>query len=370
MAKPLAATRHFRIMRTLRQELRLKEPGAFVPTVNELKLRFNASQATIAQALIRLQEEGLIRRPDGRNRLVVSDLPPKAAQRIALIRPSWSSPDYDALQRAMVRDCERRGWQLEVDASHSEMHELELNRAVGTSDAGVLMTSMVNIPDNLMNALRKPIRPMVTVMQVPDDPDISGVATDNYAIGRMAIDHLTEYGHGQILTVISEPRAQSIVQRAESARDHLACKYKRLEVDSLVLDCRIRAGEDSIAMTYESFCEFLIKPDRPRFTAIFCVAWTGALAVMKALKDVGDWSVPEDVSLVTYAGESLLIPYLNPPLSAIETDVNVYASNVMDLVEGQLDAPESPAKKIAIPCHLVSRDSVIQLKDSRQTEGI
>lgn len=369
MAKPLAATRHFRIMRTLRQELSLKQPGAFVPTVNELKLRFNASQATISQALSRLQEEGLIRRPDGRNRLVVSELPPKAAQRVVLIRPSWSSPDDDALQRAMVRDCERRGWQLDVDASHSEMYELELNRAIANRDAAVLMTSMVNIPDYLMNALRKPSRPVVTVMQVPEDPAVWGVATDNPAIGRDAINHLAEHGHEQILTVISEPRTQTIMQRAEAARNQLAANGHR-DADSLVLDCRIRAGEDSIAMTYESFCEFLIKPNRPKFTAVFCVAWTGALAVMKALKDVGNWRVPDDISLITYAGESSLIPYLNPPLTALQTDVNVYASNVLDLVEAQLEDPQIPARRIIIPCQIVSRESVVDRHHSRCPNGI
>jgi DNA-binding LacI/PurR family transcriptional regulator len=369
MAKPLTATRHFQVMRTLRQELSLKEPGAFVPTVNELKQRFNASQATIAQALSTLQEEGLIRRPDGRNRLVVSDMPPKAAQRVVLVRPSWSSPDYDALQRSMVTDCNRRGWQLEVDASHSEMHELELNRAIGNRDAGVLMTSMVNIPDHLMNVLRKPNRPVVTVIQVPDDPEVSGVGTDNIAIGRMAIEYLMSQGHEQILTVISEPRAQSIVQRAQGARDEMLIQGQT-HADDLILDCRIRHGEDSIAMTYESFCEFLINPKRPKFTAVFCVAWTGALAVMKALKDVGNWRVPDDVSLVTYAGESLLIPYLNPPLTAIETNVDDYARNVLDLIEGQLDDPTMPAQKIALPCQIVERESVMPSRQSNHPNGI
>lgn len=108
--------------------------------------------------MTRLQEEGLIRRPDGRNRLIISDIPPKAAIRISLIRPSWSSPDYDALTRAMVRGSERRGWALNVDASHSDMSNLDLNRGIGQNDAAVLMTSMVNMPSHLVTALRKPNR--------------------------------------------------------------------------------------------------------------------------------------------------------------------------------------------------------------------
>lgn len=369
MAKPLTATRHFRIMRMLKQELSLQEPGTVVPTVNELKQRFNASQVTITQALSRLQEDGLIHRPDGRNRMVISELAPRVDLKVKFIRPSWPSPDYDALTRAMLRDCQRRGWSLDVDASHSELHELELNRAMGNADACVLLTSMMNYPDQLLAAMRKPGRPVVTVMQVPDDPNVAGVCTDNAAIGRMAVEHLMDHGHRNILTVISEPRSQSILQRALAARDQLIEKGVS-QADSLLLDCRIHPSEDSIAMTYESFCDFLIKPNRPHFSAIFCVAWTGALAVMKALKDVGNWSVPENVSLVTYAGESLLIPYLNPPLTAIQTDVDEYASSVMKLIEEQLENPHHPARKIAINCQLASRQSVLNIQQSRSPEGI
>jgi DNA-binding LacI/PurR family transcriptional regulator len=66
----------------------------------------------------------------------------------------------------------------------------------------------------------------------------------------------------------------------------------------------------------------------------------------------------------------LLIPYLNPPLTAIETNVDDYARNVLDLIEGQLDDPTMPAQKIALPCQIVERESVMPSRQSNHPNGI
>ncbi|MFG0249060.1 MAG: substrate-binding domain-containing protein [Phycisphaeraceae bacterium JB051] len=369
MAKPLTATKYFRVMQALRQEWSLWEPGTIVPTVNDLKERFSASQTTVTQALSRLQDEGVIHRPDGRNRLVVSEQAPQVDNRIALIRPSASSPDYDALTRALVRESDHRGWALDVDASHSDMNTVNLNRCIGQNDAAVLMVSQVNIRSSLLAGLRKPSRPVVTVLDVPDYPEISGVSADSITIGRTAISHLIDHGHSDILTVISEPRTRSNLDRAQGARARLL-EHGVSHADELVLDCQVRPPADSIALSYERICEFLTRSDRPRFSAVFCVAWTGAFAMMKALNDIGKWSIPQDVSLVTYAGESLLIPFLIPPLTAVQTDVDEYARCVMDLLADRLEDPQIPARHIHVPCSLIERESVIDRLASRHPQGI
>ena len=48
-------------------------PGDVLPTLAELMKEFDASQATISQALARLRSQGMVSKPSGRKRLIVSN---------------------------------------------------------------------------------------------------------------------------------------------------------------------------------------------------------------------------------------------------------------------------------------------------------
>lgn len=358
MGRSLAATKHFHLTRLLRQELQAKQAGELLDTVANLKSRFGVSQATVTRALQRLQQEGLVYRPAGRNRLIIADVSHRPLHRVTLIRPTWPSPDYDAITRALITAGEQRGWAFDVITNRSDMEDLDLEQAVGDNDASVLLSSAVRLPESVLASLRRPRRPVVTALEVPDDPLISGVSADDHRVGELAVEHLASLGHRDILAVVNEPPSRSIFERTMGWRDAMGALGVRRR--DLMLDCSVRPGQDSLDLTYKYLCRWLAN-EPPRFTAVFCVSWTGALATMRAMREIRGWRVPQDVSLVTYAGESLLVPYLDPPLTAIQTDVQAYATHIVEQLERLLDDPQSPPKHIRVQPTLELRQSTRRL---------
>ncbi len=356
MSKSLAATKHFTLARQLRQEFAEMRPGQPVYTVEQLKERFGVSQATVSRALDRLSRQGLIHRPAGRNRLVISEVRPRGLHRVTIIRPSWPSPDYDAMVRALMDVGQSRGWAFDLYASAAEVEELDLNRAIGPNDGAIMLFSAADMPAHLASALQKPRKPVVLMREVPRDVShIPGVSLDDEQVGRLAVRHLIELGHRRILIVVSEPMMRSVHERVVGWRQEM--RANGIEDAALLLDCNVLQGSDSIRQTYEVFSHWLGRTDRPDFTAVFCVHWTGALGVSRALREHAQLQVPQDVSMVAYAGESLLLPYLNPPLTSVEFDMKDYAVAAINQLQRHFDDPAAPAEQVRIAPYVVARGS-------------
>jgi DNA-binding LacI/PurR family transcriptional regulator len=357
MARSLPSTKHFALARTLRQEFRQMRPGDPVYTVEQIKQRFGVSQATVTRALERLRREGIIHRPAGRARLFISEIGPRALHRVAIIRPTWPSPDYDAITRNLILQGEARGWAFEVYANQNDMEDLDLARAVGDNDGAVLLSTYARVPEHLEGALRRPRKPVVVVREVPDDPLISGVGIDNVQVGNLAVRHLASRGHTRILAVVSEPPSRTAFDRVVGWRQAMGRIGMADRCESMLVTCPVRPTQDSLRITYEYFRRWLADANRPQFTGVFCLDWTGALSVMRALRDDASLLVPQDVSVVAYAGESLLAPYLNPALSAIETDMQAFARETIDMLSNQLEDPHAEPRQIRVPSHVVERGS-------------
>lgn len=364
MPKTFAETKHFTLALQLRREFGELRPGEPIDTVEQLKHRFGVSQATVSRALDRLTREGLVYRPTGRTRLVRAETRSRGIHRVSIIRPSWPSPDYDAMVRGLMAVGQQRGWTFSLHASAADVEELDLDRAIGSNDGAILLLGAGTLPDHLDSSLRKPRKPVVVIREMPDDPAIFGVSLDDEKVGRLAVRHLVEQGHRRILAVVSEPTTRSIHERVVGWRQEL--RSRGIQDAGLLLDCRVIPGSDSITHTYETFRRWLLQRDRPQFTAVFCVDWTGALAVCRALREQAGLQIPQDVSIVTHAGESLLLPYLNPPLTSIEFDMNAYATASIDLLQRQFDDPRMAAEQIRIEPYVVARGSTKSIVSSEE----
>lgn len=126
-----------------------------------LRPRFGVSQATVTRALERLQREGLIHRLAGSSRFVVSEIEPRALHHVTIIRPTWPSPDDDALTRELITAGKTRHWAFDVYANQNDLEDLNLVRAMGDSDGAITLLAGDRMPDHLRLALRKPSRLVV-----------------------------------------------------------------------------------------------------------------------------------------------------------------------------------------------------------------
>ena len=357
MSIRISKTKHFHISKILAERLKYQLPGELLPTVAEMMKEFNASQVTISQALSRLRGQGLIYRPPGKKRLVVAQLADRSLFRIVLIRPTWPSPDFDAILYAIQQEGANHHLGFDV-FNYTSMDSLDLERALGSSDSALFISSSEPFPDHLKNAINSSRKPVVFLREKPEGVNAAEISVDNYNIGRMAVNYLAELGHRKILAMTSEPPAANNLMRLNGWRDGM--RELGLEnPEQLYVDASVRPGQYSIIGSYERMRYWLAQHPEIEFTAVFCMNWTGALAASRAFLE-NNLRVPEDVSLMTCGGEGAFSDFLNPPLTTIEFDIKEFARYAIETVQEALKNPKS-----FVPCTSTVKSFLVQRRSTR-----
>jgi DNA-binding LacI/PurR family transcriptional regulator len=353
MSRRISSTKHFHVSKILAERVKYMVPGDFLPTLTELMKEFDASQATISQALARLRSQGLVSRPSGKKRLIVSGLTEKSLFRIVLIRPTWPSPDFDAILYAIQQEGTQQHLGFNV-FSYTSMDSLDIERAVDTNDAAFFIPSSEPFPDSLRRAIQAFSKPIIFLREKPERVHVPEVCVDDYNSGKAAVQHLAELGHRNILAITSEPPSVSTVHRLNGWKDAM----RELNVPNaqrLFVDCSVRPGQYSITGAYESLRYWLASNSDIKFTAAFCISWTGALAAMRCFRE-SKIQIPDDVSIISCGGEGAFSDFLNPPLSTLEINVGEFARAAITMVQDILVRPKSTASRvITIKSFLIPR---------------
>jgi len=329
-------------------------PGQTLPTLAEFRREFKVAELTVTKALAQLRREGLIYRPDGKQRPVVAKISDRALARVAMIRPDYPSMDYEAIARAVVRAGRERDWVFDL-FSYRSMEGLELTRAIGNNDAAVLLPTSEPFPDHLLAAIVAPRRPVVVLQDPPCGIDVPSVRNDDVRIGRYLVEHVASLGHRRILLVVDQTIAcPSISDRVFGWRQAMQ-QIGAINVTELLVDCQVAPFDDALLCSYEFFRRWLDGPHAD-FTAVCCTTSSGALAVMRALREQGV-AIPQDVSVIANAGELDIAPFMNPPLTATEVGLSGYGRAVAELIDEALNKPGTPARQITIEPQTVVRQS-------------
>jgi len=312
-------TKHYKLSETLREAIRFMAPGELLPTVEQLKKKYKVSQTTVTQAMERLRAQGVVERPFGRRRLAVARVESHPVFRVTLIRPLWSSPDYDTITNVIYS----LGQEMNVGFSlhiYRNIDDLNLDTALRNSDAGMIIGDRLMSREqiNAFNRLRKP---MVFLRDKPDAVKAHSVSVNDVMVGQKATRHLLDLGHRRIVAMLSEPPNPMYSLRL----DGWASTLQR---------AGIKAGDDMIG-SYERFNAWLDTNHAP-FTGLFCLTWTGALAALRALRE-RKISVPGKVSVITYDSESAISQFMNPPLTTLSLNVAQYANDAMRIIQRALN---------------------------------
>jgi len=356
MPKRTVETKHYQITQRLRRELMILPPGNEVPTLVELTKHMDVSRTTVQSALNRLQRDGLIHRPAGRKRLVVSERHHGAVRSVTIIRPDFPSADWDVVVRACVMAGKSRRW---VFHSHgySHMENLDLEHALGDCDAAVLLPGAEPFPDHLVKALRRPSRPVVVLAQDSGQPEASHVFMNDRRIGEMATRHLLGLGHRRIGILLDQPPTTTTLGRMEGWR--IAMQRAGIaDLFPLILDVGVQPYQDPLKACHR-FLEREYGERVPDLTAIFTTSSAGAISTLSWLRQ-RRLRVPGDISVLAYCGEAGIASFLAPSLSGIEIDINEFGNAVADLLDDYLEDPRCPARQIELHPFLVERESVAE----------
>ena len=178
-------------------------------------------------------------------------------------------------------------------------------------------------------------------------PNLSSVTSDDVQAAIMAIDHLVELGHRNIVVVGGNRSYSDItMQRYQGCLE----AFRRNNISF----CEERDYETA-RFTYEdayNAASELIRRNGS-FTALFAMSDVMAIGAIRALRDAGR-RVPEDVSVVGVDGLSIG-EYTVPRLSSIAQSVPDLANRSIDLLLQGISQKKSCHE--IVPVILVNRES-------------
>ena len=363
--------KHSHLAAALDRELRRAVPGTPVMPVTALMKRFGVSQGTVVHALRTLRERGVILRPAGKKRLVTTGRvrARDAVLNVLVLCPNWSSPDYNATNQALVNEARRQRCELQSVHYGTEWGpewgvdwQEHLTQAVRAHDAAVILPS--SLPSGLAAILSRTGTPAVMLWEPELAAGMMCVADDDRAAGLMATRYLQSLGHRRIAAFLSEPHLQGMKERL-AGWEQAVREDGDEHPERLVIDGSVMPGADSIVGSYEKLRRWLFQHDnRLEATAVFCLHWTGALAMLRALGEMGI-DVPGDVSVVTHAGQNRFSEFMKPALTVVQGDVEQAARHALAMLKSACLGDAAAEKRVLIPQTIVERASTAALVKGR-----
>lgn len=348
--------KHERLAEDLGLEIQRLEPGTPIPAVTVLMDRFQVSQGTVVHALRHLRSKGLVARPPGKKRLVATG--PRRRNEsvlsVMLLRPQWSSPDYDAVGYALHEEATRQRLHLDT-LQYGGVWREDMRALARSHDALIAIPSSTNSA-SLVSFIEETRLPAVMLWEGPAGNNIMLVADDDHAAGRLAAEYLAGLGHRKIAAFLSEPPLAGMQRRLDGWAEAMR-QIGEPHPENFVIDCSVEPGKDAIVGSYEKLRRWLYRnKNRLPGTAVFCLCWTGALGMLRALREVG-LDVPGDVSILTHGGENRLCEFSNPALSVVQTDISDLAREALDLLKSVCLGNSPDCREILLPPFLIGRES-------------
>ena len=179
-------------------------------------------------------------------------------------------------------------------------------------------------------------------------PRAASVSIDDRAMGRAAMQTLLDAGHRRIAIFGGIRQGDDgFAKRYAGAMDALSAAGVPFD------ESRFVQTRFSLSGAYESARQFFA--DKADTTAVFAMSDTVAMAVIRALQDMGR-RVPDDVSVVGYDGIEMG-KYFIPRLTTVAQPIDDIARESVAMLMGMIEQGEEP-RHIAVAAELIQRESV------------
>jgi DNA-binding LacI/PurR family transcriptional regulator len=328
------------------------QAGVSVMTVsNVLRGRGRVSEETRKRVLETAEREGY--RPNLTARALVEGTAPTLALMLSCITNPFY-PEFALAANLQALKHERHLLVCNTD-HESDGGTRFLEQVAGSLSDGVLVANNGDLPIEELRSLQaRGIPVVISVWELPDEPPgIPCVTFDSKAAGRLAAQHLVDYGHRRIGAIVGSPKQGIHGGRYAGFREVMrAAKIRHLAADE-------RFTHDSFEHGYEAARDLLSA--RPDLTAIFVSNDLPALGVMNAASDLG-YVVPDDLSIVSITD---IIParQSRPGLTTVAIPtVEMAEKGVSLLVELMSGRADESAIVHTSPPKLVVRGSAARLR--------
>jgi DNA-binding LacI/PurR family transcriptional regulator len=279
-------------------------PGDRVPTEEEIASIHGVSRVTAHRAIRELQVRGLVVR-QRRWGTVVAERSQVKTKRVSLIfdviDPANSFPQPGLLRGIQAGITDEYSVVL-CDSQNDPAREAEhLQKASEESDAIVLLPTSAKQNTSLLQGIVKRGIPLVLLDRVPEGVQAPVVLSDNYAITRSAIDHLTQSGHRRIgFLSFYKPTVSTVQDRYRAYQDAMkvATKEHRDDLTRFLAAELEHAHDWRFGQSVKDAVHRILSGPDPA-TAIFCVQDMFVPEVLEACVEAGK-RVPGDVEITSF----------------------------------------------------------------------
>ena len=270
------------------------------------------------------------------------------AQVVGVLVPDLDDTFFTSLVSRLEVMAQKDGYDVIVASSRDDMEieESRLQTLLGWRPSGVIAVPCSNqVPAILSREARR--LPMVLVDRViAASAVVDTVTIDNFEAGRIAVAHLLDMGHTDIVLAASHldiaPIRERIRGATAAARSRHACDPIAVEVGS---------NADRGAELFGEWIEGNAVP-----SAVLALTNVTTLAVLTALARRGI-DIPEHVSLIAFDD----YPWMSArktPLTAIRQPVNEIASAAWEQLKMRMEGDGSPPTPIVLHASRHDRASV------------
>ncbi len=323
---------HAQVYRGLRYAVEnLFEEGQRFFTEKELIAHLKVSQVTVRRSIYDLVRDGLLERRVAKGTYVRRPSVVEAVRpfEVAVHLADWDSSFLSSVLRNVLGACASRNYGAKVFYSRQSGAVLgqdgeALNQS--TVSAAILIATPAEQAGDLCRLYEASNTPVVAVDARAPGEWAHFVGTDNQAINRLGLNHLTSLGHERICLLLNEPEQhENVVQRARHFE--LECARRQLKGWSVV-HCGTKFWEDSYKKAYEIMPKVMALEPRP--TAIFAFDDPGAWAVLKWCSQ-NNINVPGDLSVLGFSNDRPSA-FTHPGLTTIAHPIEEIASAAVDLL--------------------------------------
>ncbi len=278
-----------------------------------------------------------------------------------LLTRDFSNPYWARLVHWVERELASRSFRLEMAVAGADDADTPAitQQLVGTQIEGLIVAPVYNAEDTrrCSAALRLPMP--VAVFGTPMDPADS-VGIDEYASGRLMIEHLLARGHRRI-ACLGVPDAQPELSRITvyAAIRDLLRQQGCFRPDWIIAHADTGDLNLRFAQCRDFAQRWSAAAPAARPTAVICHNDQLAMTALAAFHQAGI-RVPQDLSVVGHDNlpESA---YLTPALTTIDAHPAHQVAMLVDLVLSRRQHPGRPFEQRSIRPTLVERQSVADL---------
>lgn len=335
--------------------------GDGIPPEKTLCVEFDIARGTLRQALKILEDEGYLRREQGRGTFIT--LPERGTNaktnHLAFVVPYVRDSSVSSILVGFQHVAEQSGYSVIFNHVNNDIAQQEevIRKLVRQGVMGIALYPVDSEHTSPVAELAASGYPIVLVDRYLKGISTDYVMTDHFGGALRGVHYLLNLGHERVGFVTWLSPAISMEHRLLGYRQ--ALRERGIQAENELI-CRVQ-GYPTVDLT--PLKTYLSGSQRP--TAIFAANDQIAIALYRAAAAVG-LRVPEDLAVVGFDNLDIS-PHLDPPLTTVSQPFMKIGETAVELLLRRIRGEAGHLQQITLTPELVIRQSCLTLERAERS---